>query len=154
MTNDHRFWQRIPLKELTDSQWESLCDGCGQCCTHKLQDEDSGEIHYTNVVCRFLDLQNGRCKVYPCRHQYVPDCIKVTADNVATLNWMPKTCGYRLLAENKPLPKWHPLETDNRQSVKQAGVAVQGKVISEADIQAEDIEDYIVDKDYYQPVSQ
>lgn len=149
MTNKDRFWERIPLKQLNQSQWESICDGCCQCCAHKLQDEETDEIFKTNIVCRYLDVKEGRCTVYSERHEYVPDCIKVTPDNADKLKWMPETCGYRRLANGKPLPKWHPLETGNPDSTKLAGATVYKKVISEADINPDDIEDYIVSDDYY-----
>lgn len=146
-----RFWERIPLTELNESQWESICDGCCQCCAHKLQDEDTDEIFKTNVVCQYLDTDKCQCTVYDDRHSYVPDCIKVTPENAGDLVWMPDTCGYKLLADGKPLPKWHPLETGNKNSTKKAGIAVTDKVISEAEIEMDDLEDYIVDDDYFEP---
>ncbi len=144
-----RFWERIPFKDLNETQWESICDSCCQCCAHKLIDEETDEIFKTNVVCKYLDTNQCQCTVYPERHKHVPDCIKITPDNAGALNWVPETCGYRLLAEGKPLPKWHPLETGDPLSAKKAGMAVTGKVISEADINEEDFEDYIVDDDYF-----
>lgn len=145
-----RFWERLPLTELNDEQWESICDGCCQCCAHKLQDEDTDEIFKTNVVCQYLDTDQCHCTVYSDRQTYVPDCIKVTPGNAADLVWMPDTCGYKLLADGKPLPQWHPLETGDPQSAKKAGLAVTDKVISEAEIDMEDLEDYIVDDDYFE----
>ena len=144
-----RFWERIPLKELNAQQWESLCDGCCQCCAHKLQDDDTEEIFKTNVVCQYLDTDKCHCTVYPDRHTYVPDCVKVTPDNATELSWMPKTCGYRLVSEGKKLPVWHPLETGKADSARLSGAAVTGKVISEAEIDIDDLEDYIVDDDYF-----
>jgi len=144
-----RFWQRIPLKELTEQQWESICDGCCQCCTHKLIDEETNELFKTNVVCQYLDQKEGRCTVYSERHKYVPDCIKVTPKNAGELKWMPETCGYRRLAEGEALPSWHPLETGQKDSVVTYGASVLGKVISEADVHMEDIENFLVDNDYF-----
>ena len=146
-----KFWLKIPLKELSDSQWESICDGCAQCCAHKLQCEDTGEIYKTNVVCRYLDQEACQCQVYENRHEFVPDCIKITPDNAGQLDWIPETCGYRLLAEGEDLPAWHPLQSGDKASTRKAGVAVTGKVISEADINMEDIEDYVVGDDYFAP---
>lgn len=148
-TNKDRFWEKIPLTELNESQWESICDGCCQCCAHKLQDEETEEIFHTNVVCQYLDCDECQCTVYSERHKYVPDCIKVTPENAGQLSWMPTTCGYRRLAEGKALPSWHPLETGDKNSVKKAGKTVTGKVISEADINEEELEDYIVDVGYF-----
>ncbi|WP_444998262.1 YcgN family cysteine cluster protein [Aliikangiella sp. IMCC44359] len=145
--NNDRFWERIPLKELSEPQWESLCDSCCQCCAHKLQDEDTGEIVKTNVVCRHLDVSKGQCTVYSQRHIYVPDCIKVTPENAGELTWMPDTCAYKLLANGEPLPKWHPLETGDINSTAFAGASVLNKVLSEDDV--DDLEDYVVDDNYF-----
>jgi uncharacterized protein len=146
-----RFWERIPLHEMTEAQWESICDGCCQCCANKLQDEDTDEIFKTNVVCRYLDCDNCQCTVYSQRQSLVPTCIKVTPDNAGELLWMPETCGYRRLAEGKPLPKWHPLETGDPSSTTKAGFGVTGKVISEAHIDDDDLENFIVADDYFEP---
>ncbi len=152
MSNDKvdRFWEKIPLKQLSEQQWESICDGCCQCCAHKLEDEDTREIVKTNIVCQYLDVQKCHCTVYPKRHQYVPDCIKVTPENAAELRWMPETCGYRLIAQGKPLPDWHPLESGEQSSVIQSDSSIVGKVISEADIDEDDFEDYVVEDNYFQ----
>ncbi len=144
-----RFWETIPFKELNDSQWESICDSCCQCCAHKLIDDDTDELFQTNVVCQYLDTNKCQCTVYSERHKFVPDCIKITPENAGELTWIPKTCGYRLLAEGKPLPKWHPLETGDPLSAKKAGYAVTDKVISDADVNMDELEDYLVDADYF-----
>ena len=144
-----RFWERIPLTELNDKQWESICDGCCQCCAHKLQDEDTNEIFKTNIVCQYLDTDECHCTVYSERHKYVPDCIKVTPENAGELPWMPDSCGYKRLAAGKPLPKWHPLETGLKDSARKANKAVTGKVISEADVDEDDFEEHLVDDDYF-----
>ena len=57
-----RFWER-PLADLDTAEWEALCDGCGRCCLHKVEYEDTGEIEHTNVACRLLDTQTARCQV-------------------------------------------------------------------------------------------
>lgn len=144
-----RFWEKIPMKDLSQKQWESICDGCCQCCAHKLQDDDTGEVFKTNIVCQYLDIKKGRCTVYNERNELVPDCIKVTPQNANDLSWMPVTCGYRLLANGEPLPQWHPLETNDLESTEKAGQMVCGKVIDEKDINVDDLEDYIVDDDYF-----
>jgi len=149
LTNKDRFWERIPLKQLNEQQWESLCDGCCQCCAHKLQDDDTDEIFKTNVVCQYLDSDKCHCTVYPDRHRYVPDCIKITPENAGSLPWVPETCGYRRVALGKPLPKWHPLETGESGSVRTAGAVVTGKVVSEADVDDDDLEDFIVADTYF-----
>jgi len=149
MTAKDRFWERIPLTELTDKQWESLCDGCCQCCAHKLIDDETEDVFKTNVVCKYLDQNTCECTVYPERQKLVPDCIKITSDNAGELDWFPDTCGYKLVANNKPLPKWHPLESGTASTVKAAGVTVTGKVICESKINEDDLEDFIVDVDYF-----
>lgn len=151
MMSNKRFWEIIPTKDMTQEQWESLCDGCCQCCAHKLQDEETDEIFKTNVVCRYLDEKNCQCTVYVERHAYVPDCIKVTPENAGVLSWVPETCSYRLVAQGKPLPDWHPLNTGDPKSTQKAGFSVTGKIIFENEIDDDDIEEFIVDDDYFSP---
>lgn len=136
------FWEEIPLHEMNDEQWESLCDGCAKCCLLKLEDEETEEIAFTNVACRQLDLRSCRCKNYPRRSVLVPDCVSMTPDVVPTLSWMPKSCAYRRLAEGRPLASWHPLVSGDQESVHKAGVSVRGRSISERI--ASDLEDHIV----------
>jgi len=149
MSQLEKFWETIPFDQLNQKQWESICDGCAQCCAHKLQDEDTDEIFYTNIVCEYLDTNKCQCSVYADRHTYVPDCIKITAENAKELSWIPETCGYKLLANGKPLPDWHPLVTGSRNSTEQANMSIRDKVISEADIDMDDLEDYLVEDDYF-----
>ena len=120
-----------------------MCDGCGRCCLHKLQFEDTGELKYTNVACRLLDLGSCRCADYAGRQRQVPDCVKLNPDNIAELNWMPSTCAYRLLAEGKDLPWWHPLVSGNPKTVAEAGISVRGRIVAEEKAWA--LEDHIVD---------
>lgn len=142
----NRFWEEKPLAELSREEWESLCDGCARCCLIKLEDEESGELCTTSVVCRYLEIEHCQCSVYSERTRLVPECLQVTPQNVAELYWMPQSCAYRLLAESKPLPEWHPLVSGRRESVHEAGIAVSGYAISERDLGDEaDLEDYIID---------
>jgi hypothetical protein len=124
------FWER-PLESLSRSEWEALCDGCGQCCLHKVEDEDTGEIYRTNVACKLLDLETARCSDYRHRRALVPDCLRLTARNAASLEWLPATCAYRLRADGEPLPDWHYLICGDRDAVHRVGVSVIGKVLSE-----------------------
>ncbi len=127
MRDDARpFWQTKTLAEMSEAEWESLCDGCGRCCLVKLEDEDSGTIHFTDVGCRLFDGESCRCRDYPNRSRAVPDCVTLRPENIADLHWMPPTCAYRLLAEGKDLPEWHPLVSGRAESVVEAGVSVQG----------------------------
>ncbi len=136
------FWRRKTLDEMTRAEWESLCDGCARCCLHKLEDEDTGEIATTNVACRLLDLATCRCTRYAERKRLVPDCVVLDPENVYQLSWMPTTCAYRLLAEGKDLPWWHPLVSGDPETVRTAGIAVGGFAISERD--AGDLHDHII----------
>jgi uncharacterized cysteine cluster protein YcgN (CxxCxxCC family) len=137
-----RFWE-LPLAALDRAEWEALCDGCGRCCLHKLEDEDTGEIAHTNVACKLLDCETARCRDYRHRKAFVPDCLRLTLKLVGTVPWLPETCAYRRRAEDKPLPEWHPLLTGGPEAMRRAGKCVAGKVVSEND--AGPLEHHIVD---------
>ncbi|WP_096701683.1 YcgN family cysteine cluster protein [Magnetospirillum sp. 15-1] len=126
------FWRTTPLSAMTREQWESLCDGCGRCCLHKLEDADTGEIHYTNVACRLLNLHTCGCKSYAKRWDSVPDCVELSPVVLPTLKWLPSTCAYRVLSEGKVLQWWHPLVSGDPETVHRAGISVRGKVIAES----------------------
>ena len=130
MNTARPFWER-PLASLDKAEWEALCDGCGQCCLHKVEDADSGRIWPTNVACKLLDLKTARCSDYKHRRQYVPDCLRLTPKLAASLEWLPATCAYRLRADGQPLPHWHYLISGDREAVHRAGASVIGKAISE-----------------------
>lgn len=142
------FWEKYALNQLNKSEWESLCDGCGICCLIKLADEDevssSNNVLYTNVSCQLLDCSTGFCSNYPQRKTYVTDCVQLTYDMLADIYWLPKTCAYRLLYENKALPSWHPLITGSHQSVKRSGHSVAGRCVSEKLVNDEDLEDHLI----------
>ena len=129
---------------MSPAEWESLCDGCGKCCLIKLEDEDSGKIDYTDVVCRLLNLKTCRCRRYKTRAKWVPDCVVLTPENLAGISWMPSTCAYRLLYEGKNLPAWHPLLSGDLQTPHKTGQSVLHKVISEKEVKDEELEDHIV----------
>jgi uncharacterized protein len=150
-----RFWEEKPLEKLSRPEWESLCDGCGKCCLHKLEDEDSGAIYPTNVACRLLDRRTGFCSNYRHRRAYVSECVRLTNGNVrgivrltpaklATLEWLPSTCAYRLVAEGQPLPEWHYLISGSRETVHEAGMSTRGWTVSEDE--AGELEYHIVDR--------
>lgn len=128
------FWERKPLSEMSQQEWESLCDGCGLCCLIRFEDEVSGEVIPTRVHCRLFDAELCRCRDYDNRKQIVPDCIKLTPGNIEALEWMPRSCAYRRLHEGRTLPSWHPLVTGDPESVHRAGVSVRGQTISEASL--------------------
>jgi hypothetical protein len=127
------FWKTKSLHEMTGAEWESLCDGCGKCCLATLEDEDTGEICWTSVGCRLFDGATCRCADYANRLSRVPDCVRLTPDNVGTIAWLPKTCAYRLLAEGSELPAWHPLVSGDPESVHAAGISVKGCITASED---------------------
>ncbi len=137
------FWKTKTLRQMSAAEWESLCDGCGRCCLVKLEDEDTGEILTTSVICALYDTERGGCQHYGQRFEHMPDCIGLTPDNIATIPWLPATCAYRLLHEGKDLPPWHPLRSGDARTVAEAGIAVLDEVISEAAVNLDDLPAYI-----------
>jgi uncharacterized cysteine cluster protein YcgN (CxxCxxCC family) len=140
-----RFWEEKTLEQMSRAEWESLCDGCGKCCIHKLEDEETGELHATNVACRLLDRRSGQCTDYKHRKLYVPECVRLTPAKLKTLDWLPSTCAYRLLADGEALPEWHPLITGDPESVHRAGQSVRGWTVSEDE--AGDLEHHLVERE-------
>jgi len=141
-----RYWERVPLRNMTAREWEALCDGCGKCCLNKLEDADSGEVAFTRVACRLLDDATCRCSNYAQRQKFVPECVVLSPgrlDEVAY--WLPATCAYRLLHEGWPLPDWHPLLSGTPESVHAAGESVRGWTIGEDEIDEDEWEDHIVE---------
>lgn len=138
------FWQQKTLAELTQQEWESLCDGCGKCCLVKLEDEDDGQVYYTNVACKYLHLKTCQCKDYANRLSLVPDCISLTPDKVDEFQWLPQTCAYRLVSEGKPLPKHHPLISGKKGSMGKAKATVKGRVIPEDLVHPDALEEHVI----------
>ena len=139
------FWRDTPLERMTREEWESLCDGCGRCCLLKLEDEDDGRIAYTRIACRLFDSDACRCGQYDLRSQLVPQCLVLTPASIRdAAPWMPPTCAYRLLAEGRPLPDWHPLVTGDPESVHRAGVSVRGWTVPEWEVHEDEYEDHVI----------
>ena len=138
------FWEK-PLEQLDRGQWEALCDGCGRCCLHKLEDEDTGILYPTNVACKLLDRRTGTCGDYRNRKQRVADCVTLDRGKLDSLDWLPETCAYRLRADGQPLPDWHYLVSGSRETVHQAGQSTRGWTVSETD--AGELEYHVVERD-------
>jgi len=139
-----KFWETKTLRQMSSEEWESLCDGCARCCLHKLEDEESEEVFYTDVACQYLEQDACRCTEYQDRNRLVPHCVWLTPDDVDTFHWLPTTCAYRLIAEGQALPSWHPLVSGRAESVHEAGISVAGRCVSEAFVHDEDFEDRII----------
>lgn len=141
------FWESLTLAEMTEAQWEALCDGCGKCCLVKLRDEDTDALAFTNLACRLLDCESCRCTDYPNRLSRVSDCVKLSQANLPMIDFMPPSCAYRRLQEGRGLPDWHPLISGMPDSVHQAGRSVRGRVVPETQITEADVDwaAYIVD---------
>ena len=147
-TESEPFWKTKTLQEITRLEWESLCDRCGVCCLHRLKNGTTGKVYYTSVACRFLDIEQCVCTIYddPLRN-----CLKIKPQNVRRFRWLPKTCAYRLILENKQLAWWHPLVAGNFNTVHEAGISVRQKVISETSIHLDNLEEYMVKKPFTVP---
>jgi uncharacterized cysteine cluster protein YcgN (CxxCxxCC family) len=143
--SDRPFWETVPLDRMTRSQWESLCDGCGKCCVHKLEDEETGEIFPTNVACRLLDPRTAKCKDYPNRRAHVPECVRLTPAKLDTIDWLPSSCAYLRVHNGQGLADWHPLVSGDPNSVHRAGISVRGKTVSEDDVG--DLENHIIEEE-------
>jgi len=142
-TSKTKFWQGKRLVDLSKHEWESLCDGCAKCCLYKLEDIDTREVCYTNVHCRLLDVTTGRCTDYPNRSTRVPDCVTITPEVLEDPYWLPETCAYRCLAEQRELPEWHPLQSGgDPDSVVLAGHCICGRTVCEDD--ADDLEQHLI----------
>lgn len=148
------FWDEKSLDEMTTVEWEALCDGCGRCCLMKLEDEDTGEIYNSDVRCRLLNGDNCRCSDYPNRQALVKDCIKLTPENVGTIDWIPKSCAYRRLAEGRGLAWWHPLISGDPETVITAGVSVKGRTVAESEVKPGTWEEHLAEWPAYQPPEQ
>jgi len=139
------FWKTKTLEQMSQREWESLCDGCGRCCLNKLEDIDTGETHFTDVGCKLLDTQACRCKDYKNRQRKVPDCVKLTPRGVRRIVWLPPSCAYKLVAEGRDLYWWHPLVSGDPETVHTSGASVRGRVtLDETQVPDDELENHIV----------
>ena len=143
MTKNEHFWKTKSLNQMTKAEWESLCDGCGKCCLHKLEDIDTGEISISNVSCSFLDETSCRCKDYNNRQENVADCIQLDLKNLKTLQWLPSTCAYRLIDEGKSLYDWHHLISGSSETIHKKGMSVRNYAVNESKLK--NVEEYILE---------
>ena len=142
-----RYWETTPLTRMTRAEWEALCDGCGKCCMNKLEDDETGEVALTRVACRLFDDTTCRCAQYDIRHQFVPECIVLDAQNIKEhMYWLPQTCAYRLRFEGRPLEPWHPLISGDPNTVHRAGVSMQNATVPEFEISEDDWEEHIIEE--------
>ncbi len=139
------FWLVKSLPEMSKDEWEQLCDGCGKCCLQKLEDEDTGDLYYTDIACQYLDQHSCRCKSYESRLEKVESCISLSLQRLDEFSWLPSSCAYRLLLEGKSLPEWHPLVSGESDAVHKANCSVRNKVISENDVPETEWEDHIIE---------
>ncbi len=145
MQNSIKFWETKSLDEMSDEEWDSLCDGCGRCCLIKLEDEDSHKVYLTNVTCKLLDLETCRCSDYEHRLKVVPACMNLKTELAEMVAYLPETCAYRLLYRGQPLHDWHLLLSLNSASVLDADVSVSEFAVSEEAIHPDQIEEHIIE---------
>ena len=147
MTLRDRFWETTPLSRMTAPEWEALCDGCGKCCLNKLEYEDTGEVEFTSIACKLLDGATCRCGNYANRHQFVPECVRLSPKTLPKVAyWLPQTCAYRLLFQGDPLPDWHPLVTSDPETTHSSGNSVRGWTTPEFAVPEEDWDQYVIDE--------
>ncbi|MEO1469272.1 MAG: YcgN family cysteine cluster protein [Pseudomonadota bacterium] len=146
-----RYWERVPLKNLTPKEWEALCDGCGKCCLLKLEDEETGTVHYTDVACRLFDPETCRCGQYDLRKTLVPGCVVLSPETIdEAAGWMPASCAYRLRHEGRPLPDWHPLITGDPDSTHGTGHGLMQRTVPEWEVDEADLEDHVIEMDGFE----
>ena len=144
VTEAQQFWNTKSLIDMSQEEWESLCDGCGRCCLHKLEDIETDLLFYTNVACRLLDEQSCRCSDYQHRQRQVKDCLVLDPGKESQFQWLPRSCAYRRLAEGKTLEWWHPLVSGSQETVRKAGISVCGRTVCELSVDTEQLEDHII----------
>lgn len=146
MTIAPRFWEHTPLEQMSKEEWESLCDGCAKCCLQKLEDEDTGDVYYTDIACRYLKADDCGCKIYLQRNTKVPNCLWLKPEHLPEFNWLPQSCSYRLIYEGKPLPPWHHLISGTRKTVHKSFNSIKHFYVCESRVPESKWEDHIIAK--------
>ena len=145
VNTDQPWWKAKALAEMDQTEWESLCDHCAKCCLNKLEDEEDGMVYYTDVACDLLNAGTCQCSDYTNRERLVPDCLRLTVDNLDQLYWMPPSCAYRLLHEGKDLPPWHHLVSGSKDTIHEVGESVTGRFVYAKEVEENQWEERIVD---------
>ena len=141
-----KFWEDKKLNELNQAEWDALCDGCGLCCLQKLQDDETDEIFYTAVSCQYLDSDSCQCKVYPKRFEYLPECLNLNMDTFQTaLPWLPPSCAYKLIYEGKSLEDWHPLISQDKNTIHLRKRSVRHFAICGTELDEDDWQEHLID---------
>lgn len=140
------FWKKKNLEDFTTEEWEAVCTNCGKCCLVKVQDEDSDDVFFTDVICRYHDNQTHKCTKYQSRCELVPTCLKLTTQNIGSISWIPNTCAYNILHHTGTLPAWHPLVTKKPLPEE---LKAPSDAISELLVSDNELEDHIIEDDIY-----
>jgi len=145
----HKFWELLSLEEMNQKEWDALCDRCGKCCLHKLEDEETGKVYTTRVVCRLFDIQKCCCINYSQRTKLVPTCKVISPETTDVFFYLPTTCAYRLLSEGRQLEWWHPLISGNMETVHEAGISIKEKAVPENMVNLDQLESFIEELNSY-----
>jgi len=141
---EKEFWKNKPFEEFSKEEWEAVCDHCGLCCLLKFIDEDTDELIFTYIACKYFNSETCTCTDYESRSINVPTCISMTPDKAKKLNFLADSCAYKLLAEGKDLPEWHHLNSGSYETVHEAEISIKGKAVPEQNIHHEDIEQFFI----------
>ena len=145
MTKENAWWDEKHLSEMSRSEWEQICDHCGKCCLHKLEDETDNTVYYTDIACYLVNKDSCYCGDYENRRTLVPECVQLSVDNLDQINWMPPSCSYRLLKQGQALPSWHHLITGDKESIHRCGKSIKARYVSETEVEEDEFEEHVVE---------
>jgi len=133
------------MSELSSSEWEQICDGCGLCCLEKLIDDETGKIYFTRVACKYFDIDSCRCLVYGERSEKNEDCMDLSLYNINEIeNILPESCSYLYFFRYGRLPSWHYLESEDKNLVHKKGISAKKIAVSGENIHPDDLEFFII----------